>query len=413
MTSTFQISTQEKSLFVVSRRQGPVDQSTLTLSWLSSDNTGGLESGYFYDPSGATFTYALSRHPGWAVELAFDSAIDTAGYAELATFVNSATDLSANYVGLNGVAQSTIYQALASNYNTSNISYYLGNYFATSTLNNTYDLAELILYDSALSPSNVSRVEEYLINRWAITAPPAPAFSPLDISGLTIWFDATNSNTITTDASGALLTWSNLGSAGQVASSNTGSVGVKLGIASKDNVFFPTNTDLVWSTVTLNYLDRTQFVVFQTLTDLSGAVYPYVAFVNSETNSCMQSGGSWDSNTNQFLLQMCQQGQNCPVSGSVGENFYDKATLALYVNNSTDISANRLYYNMSSNLNTSTDVGNLFEQSTATYFLNNAAGGDGPSQYLAEILEYNSVLPGSNISSVVAYLSDKWNLNLV
>lgn len=413
MTASYALNFQDRSLFVVSRRNANIDVSggIGIFTWLTSDISGGIETGIVYDLSANNFQYIVSKHPGFAVELDFQTSTDTTGYAELATFVNSSTDLSANYVALNGLTQTAIVNNLASGYNTSNITYYLGNYFGGSTLANNYDLCELIMYDTALNTTQIGLVEEYLTAKWAITNPPTPPFSPQDISGLYIWFDANNDASVLVDVSGNVSSWENLGLAGEYALPNYGYARPVIDVNNNQCVQFLAS-DLVWSNVALPYLDRTQFVVFKSITDMSGAGYPYLSFINSFTGSAMQTGVNWDSNTNLFQYTMCQQGQNCPIVGDLSANPLSNATLVIYQNDGANYANNLLYVNNSSNINVGSNLGNLFLSTPETYYLNHANSGAGQGQNLCEILEYGSKLSASNINLVKTYLSDKWGLGL-
>ena len=412
LVSSFALDFQDRSMFFVTRRKNPIDPSGNIFTWFTADNSDGQESGIL-DTSGV-LQYILSKHPGWAVELDFEAPYDTTGTAELATFVN-ASDISANYVALNGQAQIPIVNNPASNYNTSTINYYVGNFFASNALPNDFDYAEMVMYNSALNLSSIQRVEDYLMRKWAISninPSSISTFQPTDISGLAIWFDAANNMTIETDPSGQLISWSNLGYTGGAAVSSIGYANVQIGIGIKDNVYFSSGTELLWD-VALPYLDRTQFVVFEATSDLSGAEYPYMNFIQSYTNSALQTGYDYVSSLSSFNYSMAQQGQNFPVYGSVGmDNPLNSPKLVIFQNNSTDISANALYVSpYSANLNTGSNLGNLFLSSLESYYLGNYGQGlIGQEMRLAELLEYDSVLSPSNLSSVITYLSDKWSL---
>ena len=138
MTGTFAFNFQDRSLFIVSRRNQPIDTSggTGIHTWLTGNTADAMETGILL--SGSTYSYLVSKNPGFSVELDFQTSLDTTGYAELATFVNSSTDLSANFVALNSVGQTLFVNNLASGYETASLEYYLGNFFNGTTLANDY-----------------------------------------------------------------------------------------------------------------------------------------------------------------------------------------------------------------------------------------------------------------------------------
>lgn len=233
-------------------------------------------------------------------------------------------------------------------------------------------------------------------------------FSPSDISGLQIWFDANNGGSIGIDESNNISAWSNLGSAGGVAVQNNGFARVVSDVGGLNNVQF-LGSDLLMSNVALPYYSRTQFVVFKSITDMQYAYYPYLTFLNGNDTGAMQSGVSWDSNSGLFQYTICQNGISCPLIGTDSVNPLSNAFLVMYCLDSTDSINSILSLNNGSNINTGSG-GDEFFQGTTSFLLNNAAGGSGQGQNLCEILEYDSVLSTSNISTVTSYLSTKWGL---
>jgi hypothetical protein len=412
MTGNFAMNFQDRSLFIVSKRNTVIDSSggIGVFTWLTGDTSGAIESGVVYDVSANTFQYIVSKHPGFAVELDFLTSSDTTGYAELATFVNSSTDLSANFVALNSVGQTPIVSNLASGYATSNLTYFLGNYFGGSSLANDYDLCEVIMYDTALSATDIGRVQEYLTAKWAIANPPTPTppvpvpFSPSDISGLQVWMDGSNAGSLFLSGTD-ILSWTNVGSAGESFIKSNGLV-----TYSNSQAEFNTGATLDVSGMTLPYYSRTAFGVFDCKSDLSTIAYPYVNIQGTNTSQGRQFGIAWDSNTSNYLFQICQAGINCPVNAP----FYSLPiglNLFCGVVDSNDASNNAGYFNNGSNINTSTDLGNLFENSNIPYYIG-STDSNSPAFQMAEFIEYDSVLSPSNISTVTSYLSDKWGLNL-
>lgn len=399
MLGSYAMNFQDRSMFFVSRRNQDISGGTFT--WLTSDTAGGLESGI--SESSGTYSYLIAKHPGFAVELDFDTTTNTTGYAELATFINSSIDVSNNYVAFNGTQQIPVVNNLASGYNTSLINYYLGNYFGGSTLPNDYDLCELIIYDSVLTSDQRAAVEGYLIKKWAIVNPPAPPFSPNQISGLQVWLDGSNSSSLTLSGTD-VLSWSNVGTAGGVY--NQGS-----NIASYSNSIVDFNTGATLDAYySLPYVSRTNFAVFESTSDLTTLSYPYIIIQEANASDGRQVGVGYDSNAGNYLYTICQSGTNCPVTAPF-VSLPSGLNLVYSVVDSNSSATTYGYLNNSSNLNTSSDIGNLFNQNPIPYSIG-SANANGPAFRLAEFIEYDSVLSSSNISQVKTYLSNKWNLGL-
>lgn len=404
LQGNFALNFQNRSIFVVTRPNSFTDGSANSI--FSSDTTNCQE--LFFLKNG-TWTWFEGKHPSPIPEIAFETATDYTGYANLAEFIN-ATDLSDNWHGINGVYIPPIYESAAS-YNTSNASYFLGNIFNNTPYTADIDFCEIIIYNTALSASDRIQVEYYLQQKWAIQEPPPPpppAFNPKDISGLYIWFDANQD--LTNDESGYVLSWKNQGLSGGFALSNSGIASSLIDITGNKLVLFPANgTDLAFTT-TLPYLDRTHFVVFKTIADLTAETYPYISFIQCYEDSGLQTGVSWDSNTSNYYMTMCQQGQNCPVVGVPANLNNSNYSLAIFQNTSADYTQNKAYFNGGSNLNIGSNAGNLFLQTETDYFINNA-NISAPANITCEILEYGNLLSSSNISTVADYLVNKYAIS--
>lgn len=409
MQGKFTLDFQAKSMFFVTREN--ITPSGIANPWISSDTTNGLEA---FSLRNGALTYFIGKHPSPIPSLAFDSAVDYIGIANLTEFIN-ASDASDNWVGINGLRYPEIYSVAATGYNTSNIIYFLGGYFGGSTIAADQDMCEIIIYDHAISEPERIQVEAYLRAKWNLQEPippTPPPFLPTDISGLYIWMDANNQSSLSLDLSNNVLSWSNLGLASNVFASNTGTATVIQDPAANSNyvMVFPSGgTDLA-TTATLPYVDRTQFVVFNNISNLPGELYPYISFIQSYTNSCMQTGATWDAGSSNYYITMCQQGQNCPLVGPVPSLNTCNYSLAIFVNDSANLSNNLVYFNGGSNINIGTDLGNLFLQTAESYYINNS-NASAPANVICEILEYNSFLSASNISTAANYLVNKWAIS--
>ena len=133
--------------------------------------------------------------------------------------LNTFSIMNANYTG----ATRTVFLT-GSNVNTTNSTGWAGTISnnvigmesATNNWAFTGDIAELIVYPTALSVTDRQRIEGYLANKWginsrlpspALTGPyagsiiPVRSFSPLDVDGMTLWLDAADRDTLTLSGS--------------------------------------------------------------------------------------------------------------------------------------------------------------------------------------------------------------------
>lgn len=407
MQGNYQFNFQARSVFFVSR------ENTTPLSvanpWLSSDTTNGME--VFSIRNGSTI-YFIGKHPSPVPSLAFDASNIPLQTPVLVEFV-VASDISNNWMGLNGDQYPAVYEVAAAGFNTNPDTYYLGGYFSGATVASAQDMCEVIVYNRAVSPAERRDIEEYLKAKWGLPASPPPAppvpFVPTDISGLQLWLDAANSSSLSLSGSN-VSSWSNLGSAGTTftAGSNTASLYVD-----KDSfsyVEFPTQTTLE-AYFQLPYYSRTAFAVFQNLTSLDTISYPYENLMDTSAYAGRQLGINYDSNTSNYYMAMCQQGINCPSAGPLPSPLAVGGTnLAIWGCDSNTYLSNYCAFNGLSNANTSTDGGNLFNTNPIPFSIGSPVT-DSPSFRVAEILEYDSLLSSSNISTVANYLVTKWAIS--
>jgi hypothetical protein len=81
---------------------------------------------------------------------------------------------------------------------------YIGGYGSGFSLDGSY--AELLIYDSDLSNSDLNDVLDYLSAKWDITTTEIGSFTPSDISNLQLWLDASDESTIFNTA-GSVYRW--------------------------------------------------------------------------------------------------------------------------------------------------------------------------------------------------------------
>jgi hypothetical protein len=175
-------------------------------------------------------------------------------------------------------------------------------------------------------------------------------------------------------------------------------------------VSMPTATTLE-TYMQLPYYSRTQFVVFENIDDFSALSYPYQNLFVGNASGGVQTGISYDSNTSTYYMTMCQNGYNCPIVGDITAAFQIGGyNLAIYGVDSNDNSNSFGYYNSENNLNTSADVGNLFNTSPIP-FLTGSPVSDSPDFRIGEIIEYDGILSQSNVSTVTNYLVTKWAIS--
>lgn len=407
MTGNFQLNFQERSVFLVVKQKSDLSGNVNAL--FSSDATNGMEIFTLTDASGTTFF--IGKHPSPVPTLAFSTPLNFIGSAVLTEFIN-ASDLSGNWMGYNGEQRTPTYEVIASGYNTSNIEYFLGGYFGGTALPGAEDYCEMIIYEGALPESERKLVETYLITKWNLITPappPPPPFTPTDYSGLYLWLDANQPSTITLGTSNDVVGWSNIGLAG-----TTFAPGCNTAVYAKDsngNYFVGMGSGTLLETyMSLPYYSRTQFIVMENLADFTATTYPYQNFLVGNASAGVQTGFVYDSNSVQYFISMCQSGVNCPVGGVIPTIPIGGYNLGIWSVDSNDYTSTVAYFNGGSNRNTSTDLGNVFNTFPIPYSLGSPVY-DSPAYRLCEVIEYDSRLSFTQISTVANYLVNKWAIS--
>lgn len=408
LSGVFTFNFQARSVFVV------VKPNTFPLSSaipiFSSDTTNYQET--FFIKNG-TWVWFEGKHPSPIPENAFETTTDYTGYASVAEFVLG-SDLSDNWSGINGSYISPIFQTTAS-YDIGSATYYLGNYFGGSPVTANVDYCEIIMYNTALRDADRENVSDYLRRKWAIVepppAPPVPPapFVPTDISGLYMWFDANNTSTITTDVSSNVLTWSNLGLASNVLSNDSNYATYTQDINSNYVVAMPSEATLL-TYATLPYNTRTTFAVFENVSDLPTLANPYENIWTSATSGGVSFGVNWDSLSSNYQMALCQSAYNCPVIATIPSVPIGGYNLAIWATDSNTTASTLAYWNGGSNINAGIDLGNLFNTGSIDYTIGSPIS-NSPDFRLGEIIEYDSLLTTSNISTVANYLVAKWAIS--
>lgn len=406
MQGQFAFNFQDRSFFIVTREK--VVPTGTPMPFFTSDTSNAME---FFSLKNGSNIYFVGKHPSPIPELAIETTDSFVGSAVLVNFING-SDMSNNFFGINGTRFPFIFEAAASGYNTSNVSYFLGDYYGGFPTFSSQDMCEVIMYDRVLEPTERSQVEAYLIRKWAITPPPPPpppAFSPKDISGLQIWLDANDTNAVRLGLSNDVMGWSNSGGTGAnfIPGCNVATYGQD---PNGNYIIGMPGTTTLDSYFQLTYNSRTQFAVFSCVDDLTALTYPYLNVFVGDATGGVQSGVSYDSKTSNYVMSMCQNGINCPVLGTISNVPIGDYNLCIWAVDSNDYVSTVAYFNGGSNINTSTDLGNAFNTNPIPYIIGSPVS-DSPDFRIAEIIEYDTRLDSGQISTVASYLVNKWAIS--
>ena len=405
MAGQFALNFQPRSFFLVTRERSY--PSNVANPLFSSDTNNAQET--FVDRNG-TFTYFLGKHPSPIPSQAFETETDYRGYASLLEFIMD-TDVSNNWMGINGVQFTPIYDVAATGFLTTTATYFLGGYFSGSTVAADQDYCEMILYDHALPPNLREQVEKYLIAKWNLAEPP---FAPSWIANLQVWFDASNTSSIVLDVTNTYVeSVSNLGIGGGSATTNSTTNVMYSGTQTINGLNVlevkPQSALVLPWTKTSN--DTTFFVVIQPVTDLAVAAAPQFDFMSAFGNTgFFQPVMFYDSGTAKFLYLTAISGTSIPLLGGDSTNYTGAPIVIMMRLSATTANNEILLQNAALSLDLSSAPS--FAQTLANYYIGATANGGltNNEYWLAELLVYDRALTDTEVSKVSTYLVDKWNL---
>ena len=281
----------------------------------------------------------------------------------------------------------------------------LGSYQGAGTQYLNGDIAEVLLYNSALSSTNRIKVEQYLQNKWGVNT----SFLPTQISGLTLWLDANDSGSLYQVSNGTnpalnnndfIGLWKDKSGNSNNATQSTASLRpyvVASGQNSKNIIRFPY---AAWNAATGPYMNAT-------IGSLSAySVFIICKFRTNELYSMVLTGGS-----NQFEVR--NYSTTGYIEWNIAGGYFPRDTVSnvgsyILIELTRSGSDYTLYKNGIS-VGTSNNASSL--NIGSTIFISSRSGNsyyfDGD---MAEIIIYNSAITTAQRQQVEAYLNQKWGV---
>jgi hypothetical protein len=257
------------------------------------------------------------------------------------------------------------------------------------------DIAEIIVYNSALSTTNRLKVEQYLQSKWGIEL----AFQPTQISGLQLWLDSSDSGSLFQDSAAVIPAtndgdpvgcWKDKsGNSRNVTQSTSANRPVlKTSVQnSKNGIRFDGTNDFLTGSYGTTYSNWTLFVVCKFS---SASSYPMV-YTDGNNELRLYSGTGF--------LEIISQNDplvrdtvSC-VGSTIIATPWNGATFALYKNG------------------ISLGTGVTQRALASTFYISSRSGS---SYYLVgdvyEVITYNAALTTAQRQQVEAYLNQKWGV---
>lgn len=243
---------------------------------------------------------------------------------------------------------------------------------------------------------------------------PSNVFSPTDLSGCLVWFDAADTSTIAfSTLYNDITQWNNKGTtAGQLeadgltyALTNTHTVN------GLNTVYFPDNSSLIMNGLTIDQLSRTIFITTKHLTDMETAPLPITGFFNSLTPNSLNCASTYDGGSNAFVYLICENGYRCGVTAAVGENPLNRVKVLCWGQTDENPPTGNIFTINGTSIVPLNDSypASVYPLAPDNYYVNSSTLGT--SQDMCEIIIYNRLLSPIERALVQTYLIAKWNAN--
>jgi hypothetical protein len=274
-------------------------------------------------------------------------------------------------------------------------------------------IGELIAYNTALTDTQRQQVEYYLSTKWGLTT--ATSFNPTMIPNTLLWFDASDTSTLSNTGS-TVNSWTSKGSFTGAASSNTGTATTGLTTLNGKNVVtIAAGAKLAFTTAAANQA-RTYFVVSRVTQRITYATYPfvvpgYIVLATSGTGQDSFFGPGFALGTggeqNIFISQTGVTDRT--TSGYVlspGNGHW-----AVYTASSSAVAASNSYVSVHGTPITSGGGISSLASGYPTGSYTRTIGSGGTVGYdLAELIMINGEVTTTQRQQIEYYLANKWGL---
>jgi hypothetical protein len=286
-------------------------------------------------------------------------------------------------------------------------------------------LSEVLLYTSALSPSQRQQVESYLATKWGLRGnlpstswtklyrSLSPAFTPIQLSGLALWLDAADRSTLTISASNTVTGWTDKSPSQNALTVNSAGTYQPTGFNRSPTIAFTDGNYMTTSTATTFSNSFSMFIVQRT----TGSSTYYTILSLGTTMPVMNIW--WRADFNSYAL--LQEVDNPGSGGGVGSLVYRTSNVPMMM--SATVSPTSPYWNfyLNGTLSNNPDIGgggtapaanlggsNVSIPGKIVYF--GGPSGGGFTGQISEVLLFSNALTASNRYQVEGYLAWKWGL---
>jgi hypothetical protein len=284
---------------------------------------------------------------------------------------------------------------------------------AGSTTNVFYTgyIGEVIIFNSALTNTQLNQVQGYLGWKWKTNAtmdltnqfyyypPIVRGFLPFDISIPEYWFDATDSTTIQLSGN-FLTTWVNKGSLTNSnvtpTTANTSTSGITR--INGNNLINIPITQRLQFTGSFPNLQRTRFIVTRQ-TSAGDVTYMF-------QGGTAASGNDYLGISTNGLVEIAQGIANRMLTSAIPAQT-NLMSLLTFFNSSVATGNNRIALNGSNVTLTTSVVASSYNTGSITTFLGHTGG---PGQDIGEFISFNQNLTLDEIYKIEGYLAWKWGL---
>lgn len=314
---------------------------------------------------------------------------------------------SSTTLNLNGTKSSYAGRTL-SNANNSTL-FMIGDNRNNSGLSSDVMIHEFLGFNRQVSSYETQAIESYLSRKWGISIPNpslqlTPAFVPGALSGLTLWFDAADTSTITGTTNATA--WVSKGTPSVIATVFTGTPTTGNLFNGLNYLRFPAGSEMRFS-ASLSPQPRTWFVLARNITQLTSA-NPFWGPLNQTAGNGQDSTPIVERNSNgTYDIGNGPSGiANRIIADDIPDPFNQVNIYCLL--NSTTVSKNRITINGFEYPLQLSSAASSYNQSTLAYKINTSGYNTGSDIF--EILYYNRDLEEYERRLVEGYLAWKWGI---
>ncbi len=268
----------------------------------------------------------------------------------------------------------------------------------------TGNIAEFIVYDRALSDSEVNSIEGYLSSKWAL-----PIAAPTNVPDLQLWLDASDVSTIT-ESGGLVSQWNDKSGNGNNATQGTGANQPTTGDTSQNglNTLSFDGGDFLTASAIASIMDGSDkpasiFAVTTSQGTGSRVIWCFADSVDSNFNFVRYNTGSFAFSKFDGTVSKLEATTGTQVNGTYDLTALVNAGITADFRDDGAITSDDFDFDVGTMTCDTFAIGSLVQSGSPTAFLIGS---------IAELIVYDRELTLAETNQVETYLANKWGITI-